>query len=207
MKIIFLYVAIFAAIIGFSAWLYSYDQAAKPGGLSSAHEFIHECETCHTPWQGVSDQMCRYCHFFDDPMDLKPEIRFHVAEKHCLQCHTEHLGRGGDIARVDHTLFHPDLLCTDCHFDPHQGNFGDDCRICHGITSWEVEGFSHPPADNRNCHHCHKAPASHHAPELWEQILKGHQIVIDPDEPPAVDECWQCHTTHRWGHLMMDHDL
>lgn len=196
-----------ALIAGFSIWLYTYDEAAKPGLLSSAHELISDCETCHIPWQGVTDEMCLQCHSFPDIAAFKPELRFHEAHEHCLGCHTEHLGRAADISRVDHTLFHPDLSCTKCHFDVHQGMFGDDCRACHGITSWEIQGFSHPPADDRNCNHCHKAPASHREPEFWSRILKGHKIVTDREEPPPVEECWHCHTTKRWGHLIMDHDL
>ena len=196
-----------ALIAGFSIWLYANEEAAKPGGLSRAHDFIADCAFCHIPWQGVTDEMCRQCHFFDDVDLLRPWLRFHEAEKHCLECHTEHLGYLGDISEVDHTLFNPELSCTDCHYDPHDGNFGDDCRICHSIRRWEVEGFRHPPADNRNCSRCHNPPASHHAPDFWEQIREGHQEFMDHLDDPSVNDCWQCHTTHRWGHRMMPHDL
>lgn len=196
-----------ALIAGFSIWLYTYDEAAKPGPLSSAHEFIADCETCHNPWQGVTDEICLQCHFFPEVAAFKPELRFHEAHENCLGCHTEHLGRAAEISRVDHTLFHPDLSCAGCHFDVHQGRFGEDCRACHNISSWEIKGVSHPPADEGNCNLCHRPPASHREPEFWSRILEGHQMVTDLDDPPSVEECRRCHTTHRWGHLIMDHDL
>ena len=198
-------ILVVAVIAGIAAWLWADEEAAKPGALSSAHQGI-ACETCHVPWRGVEDEMCMQCHFFGDPDALKPQIRFHEAEKHCLECHVEHRGYGVSISRVDHTLFHPDLSCTDCHYDAHDGRFGNDCRACHGIDTWDIEGYRHPPAGDRNCNRCHQAPAFHHEPDFWEEILEGHEIVTDRAEVP-VEDCWRCHTTHRWGHLMMDHDL
>ncbi len=206
MKQKILSILVVVVIAGLAAWLWADEEAAKPGALSSAHQGIADCETCHVPWRGVQEDMCLQCHFFDDPIALKPQIRFHEAEKHCLECHFEHRGYGASISRVDHTLFHPDLSCTDCHYDAHDGRFGDDCRACHGIDTWQIEGYRHPPAEDRNCYRCHEAPASHHEPDFWEQILEGHQIVTDREEAP-VEDCWRCHTTHRWGHMMMDHDL
>ena len=194
-------------IIGFSVWLYAYDQASEPGALSSAHQFIGSCETCHIPWQGVTNQKCLQCHYFESVSALKPQIRFHEAQKHCLDCHTEHHGAAADISEVDHTLFNGDLSCTQCHFKTHDGKFGNDCRACHGITTWNIKGFRHPPADNRNCHRCHAAPASHGETSFWDRILKGHRQGDYRGEKPLVKECWRCHTTHRWEHRMMGHEL
>ncbi len=198
---------IFALIAGLSIWLYTEDKAAEPGPLSSAHEFISDCETCHTPWQGVSEQICQQCHYFTAPEALEPWLRFHEAHEHCLDCHTEHKGYGADISEVDHTIFNPDLSCTDCHYDAHDGKFGQDCRACHSIDTWEVQGYRHPPAEDRNCHRCHAAPASHHAQDFWDTIIEGHEMIVDREDPPDVEDCWRCHTTHRWGHLIMDHEL
>lgn len=195
-------------IIGFSAWLYSNDTAARPGSLSSVHEMITDCETCHIPWQGVSDEMCLQCHYFGDVRDLKPQVRFHEAEKHCLDCHTEHLGTDAVISRVDHTLFNGERSCTDCHFDPHAQKFGTDCRACHGLSTWRIMGFRHPPNTEPECARCHAAPASHHNDAFWELIQKGHrQSVYDEQDRPPVEECRQCHTVHKWGHMMMGHGL
>ncbi|MFW6053057.1 MAG: hypothetical protein ACOC8I_04025 [Desulfosalsimonas sp.] len=195
----------FIFIIGFSAWLYSDEQASEPGGLSSAHEAFGDCRTCHVPWRGADDKMCMQCHFFDRPEELRPQIRFHEAGKHCLKCHTEHRGRGGDISKMDHTLLSGALDCTNCHVDPHMTMFGSDCRECHGINQWEIEGFRHPSDENRNCHRCHRAPDSHYHEGFWEDLREGHIEWRRENNVPSREECWQCHITHRWDHLRMPH--
>ncbi|MFH7325786.1 hypothetical protein [Desulfurivibrio sp. C05AmB] len=195
-------------IIGLAAaWLYSNEQAAKPGGLSSAHAAFTACQTCHVPWRGVDEQRCRQCHFFGQVEDLKPQLRFHEAGKHCLACHREHRGRGGDISRMDHTLLSGELQCTQCHVDRHASRFGNDCRECHGISTWRIEGFRHPADDNRNCHRCHQAPRSHYYDELWENFQKTHLEWRRIETMPPREECWRCHITHRWGHRRMPHDF
>ena len=207
MKKLIVNCGITALIIGFSIWLYAFDQAAEPGALSSAHQFISDCKTCHVPWQGVTERMCLQCHYFEDVSVLKPQIRFHGARKHCLDCHNEHRGRGADISAVDHTIFNGELSCTQCHFEAHDNKFGDNCRACHGIRTWEIDGFRHPPREKRDCHRCHATPASHIETAFWDKILEGHSQGAYRVEKPMVKECWRCHTTHRWGHMMMGHDL
>lgn len=198
---------IIALIIIVAIGLSAHDDAAKPGALSSAHEFIADCETCHVPWQGVDEESCMQCHYFAEPEAFKPWLRFHESHEHCLDCHTEHRGYDADISKVDHTIFNMDLSCTECHYEAHDGKFGQECRSCHGIDTWRIEGYRHPPAENRDCHRCHAAPASHHVEGFWDAIIEGHEMTINREDAPDVEECWRCHTTHRWGHLMMDHDF
>lgn len=207
MKKIVFDVIIIVLITGMAVWLWAYDKAAKPGALSSAHDFIADCETCHVPWRGVNEESCIKCHDFDSPEALEPWLRFHEAQEHCLDCHTEHRGYGADISKVDHTLFNPDLSCTDCHYDAHNGKFGEDCRACHRIDTWEIKGYRHPPAESKDCHRCHGPPASHHVEDFWDKIIEGHEMIMDREDLPDMEDCWRCHTTHRWGHLMMDPDL
>ena len=200
-------IAIFALIIGVAAWLYTYEKAAMPGELSSAHEGFNDCRTCHTPWQGVENQTCLQCHFFDEVSMLKPQVRFHEAGKYCLSCHTEHRGAGAGIAKMDHTLLNGALECTRCHVEPHASKFGSDCRACHEITAWRIEGFRHPDQEKKNCHQCHQAPESHYHEAFWEEIRKGHVKRREEQPRPSPEECWRCHITHRWDHLRMVHDL
>ncbi|MFO8031553.1 MAG: hypothetical protein R6U22_03320 [Desulfohalobiaceae bacterium] len=197
----------FLFIVGFAVWLYSEEQAAKPGSLSSAHEMFEDCQNCHVPWKGVDEQMCLQCHVFSDAKELKPQLRFHEAEKHCLECHTEHQGVGADIVQMDHTLLSGELKCFQCHVDPHDSKFGNDCLECHRIGEWGIEGFRHPPDDNRNCQRCHQAPDSHYHEQFWKEIQEGHTEWRLEGTLPPREECWQCHITHRWDHLRMPHNL
>lgn len=191
-------------LILFSAWLFTNEQAAQPGQLSPMHRETATCNDCHTPWRGVSDDMCLNCHEFASLSALRPEIRFHAAERNCLFCHKEHVPIK-QISRMDHTLLHPELGCEDCHFDPHQMLFGRNCRDCHGISEWAITGFHHPPEERGSCDKCHRAPRSHDYKEFRARI-----IAIHPKSPPAevereIRQCRLCHVTHEWQHLRMPH--
>ena len=194
------------ALAIFGGWLFSTDKAANPGPLSSAHQDAAECQDCHKPWKGVSDDMCLQCHEFEDASELKPDLRFHVAHRFCTKCHFEHLGPDASISRVDQTLFNGNLQCTQCHLDPHKGLFGSSCRECHRIKTWKVQGFRHPKDEERECYRCHRPPRSHLDKRFWTEILEGH----NPGSAQQVStvklkDCWRCHITHRWAHLRMEH--
>lgn len=196
---------ILAAIITLSAWLYAYEKAAEPGGLSAMHADITDCKTCHIPWQGVTNEMCLECHYFDEPDELHPRIRFHTAETHCLSCHGEHFGHAANITKMDHTVLNEALSCTMCHYDPHEKLFGTNCRTCHGIFTWEIEGYAHPQAEGRNCDRCHRAPLSHQDETFWNEIATSHAPLSENKIAPSPNDCWKCHTTHAWPHLTMRH--
>lgn len=185
-------------------WLFLNEEAAKPGPLSVVHRDIEQCDVCHVPWQEVSEDMCLQCHEFAEAAALRPTIRYHEAEKNCLKCHTEHRGEHGKISQVDHTLFSGKLQCARCHGDIHSGLFGNDCRKCHGIKSWDVPGYKHPPLDKKNCNRCHKAPYSHQDQTFWRKIERTHGRALK-DVPH--EDCWRCHTIHNWHHLIMPHKI
>jgi hypothetical protein len=137
-----------------------------------------------------------------DSSALRREIRFHEAEARCLTCHKEHGMQGERISDMEHTVLHEDLLCTDCHFDRHEGLFGSECRACHSITTWKVPGYRHPEASRTDCFKCHKAPESHYDKRFW------NLIVDDMKENAASPvDCWRCHTIRHWAHFVMKHDL
>ncbi len=196
-----LIVAVASAI---SVWLFMDENAAQPGALTLAHAESAFCEDCHVPWKGVSDDMCIGCHEFWDASTLKPSIRFHEAERHCLECHTEH--RAGDISKMDHTLLNGELLCSQCHLDPHEGLFGEECRECHGIETWRIQTFNHPSEQVSYCNRCHRPPFSHRDPDIWALMQKQHEqaMGVQLDSPK---ECWRCHVVHDWRHLRMTHQL
>jgi len=197
------HIGVAVGMIVFSIWLFSQEQAAEPGALKPVHEENAVCSDCHLPWQRVDDSSCDGCHSFTDTFSLRPEIRFHEAEEHCLDCHSEHRGRTGNISRMDHTLLNPDLLCSTCHLDPHEQLFGEDCRACHGISTWSVAGYRHPPVDRQECNRCHRAPLSHQDLEFWQRIEKRHNIRVGDIGDLTPTECWKCHVIHDWQHLKM----
>ena len=204
-KLITFFILITAVTAG--VFLFFREEAAKPGNLGSPHARFSSCTICHDPWQGVNEASCRQCHFFNNIQAMEPSIRFHEQRKHCLTCHTEHQGRKGPVSAMDHTLLNPKLSCTRCHFDPHSGLFGPDCRECHGLRTWQVKGFKHPSQDHKACNRCHEPPQSHRFPEFKQRILEGHEQVFSGDDSRTIDECWRCHLTDDWRPLFMEHGL
>lgn len=187
---------IIAGVLIFSGWLSQHDKAAQPGPLSHFHNDLEDCDFCHEPWKGVSDLRCLDCHDFDSIETLRKEIHFHEASQRCSSCHKEHGLLEAGISKMDHTLLSGELLCSQCHFDPHKGLFGPNCRDCHGIRNWKITGYRHPEADRTDCNRCHKGPASHYDERFWKIILKDVGILsINPED------CWQCHTIFHWPHL------
>lgn len=183
---------IVAGVLLFSGWLFQRDEAANPGPLSPFHHDLEDCTFCHEPWEGVSEQKCLQCHDFD-PDTLRKEIRFHEDRQRCLSCHKEHSLLEAGITKMDHTLLNGELLCSQCHFDPHNGLFGQNCRDCHGIRGWKINGYRHPAGDRTDCNRCHKGPASHYDERFWKIILKDVGMVsIQPEN------CGHCHTISHW---------
>lgn len=197
------HIGVVIGLVVLSTWLFSQEQAAEPGPLKPAHEENVVCSDCHRPWQRVDDSSCVGCHSFTDTFSLRPEIRFHEAEEHCLDCHSEHRGRTGDISWMDHTLLNPELLCSTCHLDPHEQLFGEDCRACHAISTWSVAGYRHPPAEQHECSRCHRVPLSHQDLEFWQRIEKRHNIRVGDIGDVKPTECRKCHVLHDWQHMRM----
>lgn len=189
-------------LIVFSVWLFLNERAAQPGQLSFMHRENADCKDCHVPWRGVSDDMCLNCHEFYDPSSLKPVIRFHTAEKNCVLCHKVHAPTKKST-RMDHSLLNQDLGCETCHLDPHDSLFGNDCRVCHGISSWEIDGFRHPSEERGNCNKCHRSPKAHLYSEFRSMILATHPSIKKEDFDVDLTDCWRCHVIHDWRHLKM----
>lgn len=183
-------------VIVFSGWLFTYDKAAQPGPLSPPHRDLEDCTYCHVPWKGVSEKQCLGCHDFSDVTLLPRLIHFHEAEEKCLHCHQEHGVFESGISEMDHTLLNEALLCTACHFDVHRGLFGEDCRECHLISTWKIEGYRHPSAERRDCARCHKPPAFHEDARYWQVILESTGV-----ENATPKDCRRCHTVNHWPHL------
>ena len=77
-----------------------------PGKLSSAHEkYEEQCSNCHDRSdRNRQTQLCLDCHK-DIAADVRDRHGFHgrmpnAGAGKCIGCHTEHLGRDGDIVRL-----------------------------------------------------------------------------------------------------------
>jgi hypothetical protein len=100
------------------------------------------CSSCHAdPHRPTRGEDCRTCHGQDSWKTATfdhDRTRYPLRGKHaalaCVQCHP----RGKPAGRI------PFADCSDCHRrDPHQGQFGMDCRSCHVVDGFEKAAFNH----------------------------------------------------------------
>ena len=104
-----------------------------------------------------------------------------------------------DLNQFDATSAREALNCAGCHDrrDPHLERFGADCAQCHGLVSWVVPGYQHPPPESKECVQCHKPPPSH----LMEHFSMISQKVAGK-ERASVNECFECHNTTGWNEIV-----
>jgi hypothetical protein len=132
------------------------------------------CLTCHGDYhRNTLSSDCLNCH---NPNSFKPATKFDHARarfalrgKHatveCIKCHKVEVTDGKKYQQFRDIQF---ASCTNCHQDPHQNQFGQDCRQCHNETSFLVmsgtDKFDHSKTSFRlegkhltvNCKSCHK---------------------------------------------------
>jgi hypothetical protein len=178
-------------------WIDCVAWIGSPGALSAAHaELSTNCGACHVPFRRVADSNCLGCHARSTDLLTRRDTAFHAAATRCITCHLEHLGRTARVSRMDHAVLNPDVACTACHVDRHQTYFGDRCAECHGLETWRVAGFRHPPPRSKVCTECHAAPPSHYM--MHFQMV---DVALTRQRGATVDQCWRCHTTDHWNNI------
>ncbi len=97
------------------------------------------CQSCHkSPHQNKKAlfQQCYKCHDTnawekrDQPnFNHNKETKFALTGSHetvdCIKCHTKKVWAPMSMA------------CSNCHKDPHDGQFGKTCETCHNTKSWK----------------------------------------------------------------------
>ncbi len=170
-----------------------------------------ECLNCHADYhQKTLSSSCLDCH---NPDSFKPATKFNHSDtrypllgKHknveCVKCHAIETTGGTKFQKFKGIVF---TSCTDCHKDPHNNKFGQNCSQCHSEESFKAvkvsKNFDHNKTDFKlvdkhlavSCQACHKGkftdPLKHdrctdcHADYHKKQFVKGK---VTPD-------CSQCH--------------
>ena len=183
-------------------------------GLSPAcitcHEDKHQgrfgtdCARCHstTDWKAATIEKATFDH---------SKTRFPLTGEHryvlCKSCHTP--AEGGQ-PRYTGLQF---ANCSDCHRDPHKGEFKQGCDSCHTTFSWKNSSFttkfdhsttSFPLVGKHNdvpCVSCHqgadfKAPIAHNAcADCHKPDPHGGQFLKRADG----GRCESCHTAEGWS--------
>jgi len=90
-----------------------------PGEVVQSHADLEkECSNCHKAFRrSEQTNLCLDCHE-DVQSDIQANSGFHglsreVSGAECSACHTEHIGRGGDIVDLNENDFDHEL--TDFH--------------------------------------------------------------------------------------------
>ena len=128
---------------------------------------------------------------------------------------------------VDPTFQGQDPACVSCHLqdEPHEGQFGTDCALCHTTLIWEEIVFDHSNPGFEDCTSCHlpDSPVPHypgqcsacHQVNGWLPASFDHAVARardclgchKPDLPNNHygGQCSICHTTDAWKPAYFNH--
>jgi hypothetical protein len=209
--------------------LLAFDHEATNFQLHGMHTDL-SCNSCHIAQQYTfTDTSCVSCHKISD-------VHAGVNGDKCEDCHTE---QNWDKFTFDHakTSFpledsHADIPCQACHTsndiyeeipatcnnchasdDIHLGRNGEQCEICHGITSWSQVEFNHERDTDYpltglhadlGCSQCHTGSINEQLP----RSCAGCHIADDVHRTETMQVCDQCHNTQDWTTtIRFDHDF
>jgi Cytochrome c7 and related cytochrome c len=176
-----------------------------PGKLSTAHQkFEEQCSLCHDRSdRNRQTRLCLDCHK-EIAADVAAKRAFHgrlqgIEKSQCRACHSEHLGRAGDIIKLSREQFnhegtdfplrgaHASLVCASCHAagKPY-GKAQSECADCHKKEE------PHEGRLGRDCTSCHDATA-------WRNVSYDHNKTSFPLRDKHVDvPCMGCHFGNRY---------
>ncbi len=180
--IIFSAAGILIPSIGFTSDI---ETILMPGKVIEDHKkWESSCSKCHKVFGDLNQsKLCLDCH---DKIasDIKKKRGYHgryshVQRQECRACHTDHIGRGGDIVKLDKETF--DHHLTD--FKLKGTHKKVDCRLCHKKKIPYRETKS-------RCISCHKKD-DRHKKRLGKKY-KG--------------KCEKCHQETGWTKMKFNHN-
>ena len=176
-----------------------------PGKLSDAHaKYEEDCSNCHDRTdRSRQTPLCLACHK-EVAADIGARRGFHgrlagIESAQCKACHSEHLGRAGDIIKLSREQF--DHRLTD--FALEGAHASVTCEACHR----EGKLYREAPAD---CHSCHQKQEPHqgklgkecgkcHDAVAWRRVTYDHDKTKYPLRHKHIEvACVQCHFGNRY---------
>lgn len=183
----------------------SVESLLMPGKVVTAHAKLEEtCTNCHDRSdRSRQTALCLDCHK-DIAADVRSRHGFHGRMPNadagkCTGCHTEHLGRDGDIVRLnklefdhEHTDFplsgaHRTLACASCHKPGDAYRKAQlDCVSCHKKDDYHGGQLS------TNCGDCH-------GQDNWTRARFDHdKTAFALTGAHAAVSCGACHLGGRY---------
>lgn len=161
-------------LIGWLGWANERDPESlwAPGDLSQYHAEIGTCTSCHQAFRGPTTAKCVGCHSLQWFADISEATvkEFHQSKirngRSCLDCHTEHRGRLGQIVIGETGNPHGEYIflatgtrsCTDCH--AFGSGPGKPTMLLENDLSrslFEKGSGAHQPGEFADCLQCHVA--------------------------------------------------
>jgi hypothetical protein len=151
---------------------------------------------------------CMACH--DGTDRFSPERFSHDSTRFALTGAHERLDCAGchQGARAVVDLRGASRECVGCHQrdDAHRGDYGTDCRACHGTVAWKPTSFRHS-FPQRECVGCHQRDDAHrgdygadckacHGTEAWKPTSFRHRFPIAHGRRGSA-ACTTCHEPGR----------
>lgn len=179
-----------------------------PGKLVQGHAKLEgDCNQCHVSFaKEAQDKLCIECH---DAVaaDIRSATGFHGRlgsnagqQVACRQCHTDHIGRDGDIVGLDRDTFrhdrtdfalegrHVSLECAACHAEGKR--FRDapsECVACH------LSDDRHDGVLGKQCESCHDVAG-------WQQTRFDHATTKFALQGAHQQvSCASCHPAQRYA--------
>lgn len=166
-----------------------------------------DCNSCHTDvHRGRLGSDCAKCHNssdwkaassgFDHSKTRYPLIGAHV-QVACQKCHRP------DPVDPQATKFTgiPFAKCSDCHSDPHHGEFKTSCESCHNTAGWKQVSAANASAN------------FDHSRTKFPLIGKHQGVKCDAchlggnfNKPVAHEKCMDCHRDAHNGQFLARKD-
>lgn len=169
------------------------------------------CLTCHEDYHQKSlSNTCANCHTNEK---FKPaskfshtSAKFQLKGKHlevtCIECHKKSTRNGKDFQQFTGIQF---KSCTNCHKDPHDNQFGQNCTQCHSEVSFKsvkgITNFDHSKTGfmltgrhtSVTCKACHKISLT--APLPHSKCTDCHVDYHKGDfkKQGLITDCRECH--------------
>ena len=179
-------------------------------GCGSCHQDPHQgrlgpdCAQCHSTigWNSTRIERATFDH---------SKTRYPLTGAHrTVQCQSCHVPDAGGQPRWSGLKF---STCSDCHSDPHKGEFKQSCDSCHTTSTWKQSSFetrfNHADTGfpllgkhaSVNCVTCHQGE-DFKKPLAYKVCADCHKP--DPHEGQFAKrsdggKCESCHTADGWS--------
>ncbi|THJ11764.1 MAG: cytochrome C [Nitrospira sp. CG24C] len=185
------------------AWADSLESALMPGQVIQGHaKWEEDCAKCHKRFdKAAQTRLCQDCHK-DIREDIDRKQRFHgrlKEQRECNACHTDHKGRGENIAPINESTFdhrQTNFALNGIHADPRRA----ECKACHKpkvkyrdtpsdcLTCHKKDDY-HKGIFDSKCETCHsdkawKTSSFNHSKDTKYPLLGKHKAA----------KCESCHT-------------